>query len=140
MLHVNDQIQIPDRELQFAFARSGGPGGQNVNKVNSRATLSWDVLTTSSLPEDVRIRLLTRYRRRVSREGILQITGQRYRDQTRNIEDCRRRLVELILTVATAPEIRRPTRPSRGAKQRRLSDKKVRSDRKVSRKPPSVND
>jgi len=140
MLEVNNRIQIPDTELQMAYARSGGPGGQNVNKVNSKAILTWDITQSSALPADVKDRFLARYGRRISKEGQLQITSQRYRDQARNIEDCRAKLVELILSVATPPVKRKPSKPSKGARQRRLNDKHVRSDRKQSRQRPSPGD
>ena len=140
MLEVNNRIQIPDSELQMAYARSGGPGGQNVNKVNSKAILTWDITQSLALPADVKERFLARYGRRISKEGPLQITSQRYRDQARNIEDCRAKLVELILSIATPPIKRKPSKPSKGARQRRLNDKHVRSDRKQSRQRPSPGD
>lgn len=140
MLHVNDRIQIPDTEFQLAYARSGGPGGQNVNKVSSKAIMTWDVTQTPSLPEDVRERFLARYGRRISKDGILQITSQRYRDQGRNVDDCRAKLVDLILSIAAAPVKRKPSKPSKGARQRRLNDKHVRSDRKQARRRPSLGD
>jgi ribosome-associated protein len=140
MLEVNDRIQIPDSEFTFAFSRSGGPGGQNVNKVCSRALLTWDVTRSPSIPQDVRERFLIRFRRRINNEGMLLITSQRYRDQGRNTQDCLGKLVEMLLAVAVAPTKRKASVPSRGAKQRRLNDKHVRSDRKQSRRPPIPGD
>lgn len=140
MLHVNQHIQIPDTEFQLAYARSGGPGGQNVNKVSSKAIMTWDVTQSPAMPEDVRERFLARYGRRISKDGFLQITSQRYRDQGRNVEDCRQKLVELILAIATPPVKRKPSKPSRGAMQRRLNEKHVRSDRKQGRQRPGLGD
>ena len=140
MLEVNERIQIPDSEFTFAFSRSGGPGGQNVNKVCSKALLTWDATWSPSIPQDVRERFLLRYRRRITKEGLLQITSQRYRDQGRNTQDCLNKLAELLRSVAVAPTKRKPTAPSRGAKQRRLQDKHVRSDKKQSRRPPNPGD
>lgn len=140
MLEVNERIQIPDTEITFAFARSGGPGGQNVNKVCSKAQLTWDATRSRSIPQDVRERFLIRYRRRMTKEGILLITSQRYRDQGRNTQDCLYKLAELLLSVAVAPIKRKATAPSRGAKQRRLNDKHVRSDKKQSRRRPNPGD
>ena len=140
MLEVNEQIQIPDSEFTFAFSRSGGPGGQNVNKVCSKALLTWDATRSPSIPQDVRERFLIRYPRRMNKDGMLLITSQRYRDQSRNTQDCLNKLVELLLSVAVAPIKRRATAPSRGAKQRRLSDKHVRSDKKQSRRRPNLSD
>lgn len=140
MLEVDSRIQIPDSEFTFTFSRSGGPGGQNVNKVCSKALLTWDVTQSPSIPQDVRERFLVRYPRRMTKEGLLQITSQRYRDQGRNIQDCLNKLTELLLSVSIAPTKRRPTAPSRGAKQRRLQDKHVRSDKKQGRRRPSLGD
>ena len=140
MLEVNSRIQIPDSEFTFAFSRSGGPGGQNVNKVCSKALMTWDVTQSPSVPQDVRERFLLLYRRRITKEGLLLITSQRYRDQGRNTQDCLNKLAELLLSVAVAPTKRKPTAPSRGAKQRRLQDKHVRSDKKQSRRRPGMGD
>lgn len=140
MLQVNDRIQIPDPEFQLAYARSGGPGGQNVNKVSSKAIMTWDITNTESLPADVKERFLARYGRRITKEGVFQITSQRYRDQMRNVEDCRQKLTELILSIATPPVKRKASKPSRGARQRRLSDKHVRSDKKQSRRRPGLSE
>ncbi len=140
MLEVNSRIQIPDSEFTFAFSRSGGPGGQNVNKVCSKALMTWDATQSPSIPQDVRERFLLRYRRRITKEGVLQITSQRYRDQGRNTQDCLNKLADLLLSVAIAPIKRKPTAPSRGAKQRRLQDKHVRADKKQSRRRPNLSD
>lgn len=140
MLDVTPQIQIPDSEFTFAFARSGGPGGQNVNKVNSKAILTWDATRSPSIPESVRERFLALYRRRVTKEGLLQVTSQRYRDQGRNTLDCLSKLAELLRSVAVAPTVRKASKPSRGAKQRRLNEKHQRSDKKQSRRRPSLGD
>jgi ribosome-associated protein len=140
MLIVNHRICIPDSELHLSFARSGGPGGQNVNKVSSKAILEWAVMESTALPEDVRERFLSRYRNRITRDGRLQIIGQRYREQAKNIEDCRGRLAAMLLSVSTAPVQRKQTSPSRGAKQRRLTDKRQRSDTKQARRRPVQGD
>ncbi|MEI6537901.1 MAG: alternative ribosome rescue aminoacyl-tRNA hydrolase ArfB [Planctomycetota bacterium] len=140
MLEVNARIQLPDSEFTFAFSRSGGPGGQNVNKVSSKALLTWDVTRSPSIPQDVRERFLMRYRRRINKEGMLLITSQRYRDQGRNTQDCLGKLMELLLSVAVVPPKRKASAPSRGAKQRRLNDKHVRSDKKQSRRRPNSSD
>ena len=88
MLVVNVEIQVPLRELNFSFARSSGPGGQNVNKLNTKATLRWDVQATSCLPEDVKQRFFAQYRRRITKKGQLVLASQRFRDQGRNVADC----------------------------------------------------
>jgi ribosome-associated protein len=134
MIEITPTIHIDERDVQFEFVRAGGPGGQNVNKVNSKATLRWDVSRTPSLPEDVRARFVARYASRLTKEGDLVLSSQRYRDQGRNVEDCLERLREMILAVAKAPVKRKPTQPSRGSQERRLEAKRQTSRRKESRR------
>src|SRR5947208_7866528 len=98
-MEITDAIQVPDDELHFTFARSGGPGGQNVNKVASKAVLRWNLSANTTLPPDVRERLRARHANRITAEGELVLHGQRYRDQARNVEDCRTKLREMILEV-----------------------------------------
>ena len=136
MLTVNDRLRIPLTEFQFSFARSGGPGGQNVNKVNSKAQLRWNVQASPSISDEVRARFVAAYRRRMTAEGIVVVTSQRYRDQGRNVADCLAKLRELILAVATAPQSRKATRPTAGSVRRRRENKQARSQRKQSRRPP----
>lgn len=136
MLVVSDRIIIPDSELRFDFARSGGPGGQNVNKVASKAILRWNPGASPSLPEDLRERLIQAVGKRLTVEGELLITSQRTRDQGRNIEDCLDKLRQLILD-ATRPRItRRPTRPTLASRKRRVESKTRRSQTKALRKTP----
>jgi len=138
ILDVTKRIRIPVDEFRFTYARSSGPGGQNVNKVNTKVTLHWPVHASPSVPDDVRERFVRRYRRRINKQGELVIRSQRYRDQQRNFDDCLDRLRCLLLDVATAPKVRKPTRPSRASKERRLREKKSRSETKNRRRPPSV--
>lgn len=139
-LTVTDRIRIPAGELTFTFMRSSGPGGQNVNKVNSKVRLRWPIVASTSLPADVKNRFLTRYRRRITTGGDLLITSQRYRDQAKNVIDCREKLQELIAAVAHPPTPRRKTKPSRAARQRRLNEKHHRASKKQSRRPPRVDE
>ena len=140
MLHVSSTVQIPDSEFEVTFARSGGPGGQNVNKVNSKAVLRWDAAGSPSIPGGVRHRFLAKYASRLTKDGHLVIHSQRYRDQARNTADCKERLKQMLLQVERPPVARRPTRPSRGAKERRLQNKKQNSDRKRQRRKPDLSD
>ena len=126
-LVVSRRIQIPRSELVLTFSRSSGPGGQNVNKVNSKVTLHWHVSATGSLPEDVRARFCGRYHTRINKRGELVLYSQTHRDQEKNIQDCLQRLKQMILDVATAPRKRKPTRPTLASKRRRLDNKKARS-------------
>ncbi len=134
MLVVNARIQIPLDEFQFTFARSSGPGGQNVNKVNSKAVLRWPIAASASVPDDVRKRFLAQFSSRVTTECDVVIASQRFRDQARNVADCLEKLRELLVSVAAAPRKRKRTRPSRGSIERRLRQKRQRSEKKGERR------
>src|SRR5262245_22159459 len=137
MLDVNEQIRIPEDEFRWTFVRSGGPGGQNVNKVASKAVLHWDLAASPSLPEDVKARLRARQRRRVTTEGVLVLNSQRFRDQEKNRQDCLDKLREMILEAAAVPKPRKRSKPSRGAREARLKAKKHRSATKRGRQAPA---
>ena len=134
MLVVNARLQIPLREFQFTFARSSGPGGQNVNKLNTKALLRWPVMTSPSLPETVRRRLVAKHRRRITSEGDLLVTSQRFRDAGRNVADCLEKLRAMLAEAAVAPKPRRPTKPTRASVRRRLEQKRRRSRKKEQRR------
>ena len=140
MLTITDDLRLPLSELSFSFSRSSGPGGQNVNKVNSKATLRWNARRSTSLPEGVRQRFLARYGRRLTVEGEILVVSQRYRDQGRNVGDCLAKLREMIQSVATPPTPRKPSRPTRGSRVRRLANKRVQSQRKAGRRTPRQED
>jgi|SRR5438270_5438796 len=139
-MEITDAIQVPDDELHFTFARSGGPGGQNVNKVSSKAILHWDLATNTSLPAEVKDHLRRHHGKRLTTEGQLVIQGQRFRDQAKNIEDCRDKLRQMILEALHPPRPRKATRPSRGSKRRRLAEKRRQSERKAQRRQPGLGD
>jgi ribosome-associated protein len=128
---------IPERELVFSFARSSGPGGQNVNKTETKATLRWQVAQTPSLPADVRARFVRAYATRITNDGELVLTSQRHRDRLRNIDDCFEKLGLMLRAVATARRKRRATRPGKGAVERRIAEKKHRGGAKRERRRPA---
>jgi ribosome-associated protein len=138
MIRITPSISIGEDELEERFIRASGPGGQNVNKLASAVQLRFDVRRSPSLPEDVRARLERLAGRRLTREGVLVINAQRHRTQERNRDDARARLVDLIRRAAVAPRPRRPTKPTAGARERRLESKKHRAAIKGlrQRKPP----
>lgn len=135
-LVINDRIAIPRSELRFSFARSSGPGGQNVNKVNTKAVLHWDVAHTSTLPDEARLRLLQQQRNRINERGELVLSSDRWREQGRNVSECLTRLKALVLAALQRPRTRRTTRPSRSAKENRLKDKRRNSEKKTLRRSP----
>ena len=140
VLEVNDRIQIPLSEFEFVFSRASGPGGQNVNKVSSRAQLRWRVSDSSALPEDVADRFGRLNRRRINADGVFQISSQRYRDQPRNKADCLEKLAVLLEEASRKPRQRKRTRIPRRARERRLADKKKRSQAKQRRQKPDPQD
>jgi ribosome-associated protein len=134
MLEISHRLRIPDEEFSWSFVRSGGPGGQNVNKVASKAVLRWNIVASLSLPDDIKGRLQQQQRRRITSDGDLLLSSQRYRDQERNRQDCLDKLVEVLRAASVVPKTRRKTKPSRGAQERRLAAKKRRSALKSSRR------
>ncbi|MCA9087404.1 MAG: aminoacyl-tRNA hydrolase [Planctomycetaceae bacterium] len=139
-LIVNSRVRVPFAELEFNFVRSSGPGGQNVNKVNSQAQLHWDVASNSTVPEEVKLRLQTLQRRRFTKEGVLVLNSQRYRDQVKNRQDCLDKLTAMLQAAAERPTVRKPTRVSRGQKEARLREKRQQSQRKARRQRPGFDD
>lgn len=133
-LKVTNRLRIPLEEFEFSYARSSGPGGQNVNKVNSKVLLRWPVQTSPSLPEPVRERFLNRFRNRITAAGEVLISSQRFRDQPRNVDDCLDKLREMLAEVAVAPTRRKRTQPSRASVKRRLENKRRKSEKKQGRR------
>ena len=133
MIVIDDTLALDESEISESFIRASGPGGQNVNKVASAVQLRFDVRNSRSRPEAVRVRLERLGGHRVSQDGVIVITAQRYRSQERNREDALHRLVALIRRAATPPRPRRPTRPSAGSRERRLAAKAQRARLKQQR-------
>lgn len=133
MIEITDTISLQDGEVQLEFVQSSGPGGQNVNKVATKAHLRFDT-NSPALPEEVRARLLQLAKNRINDEGILMIEAGRYRTQDQNRADAIARLADLILKAAQRPKTRRRTRPTAASIQKRLESKRQRSEVKQSRR------
>lgn len=126
-LFVTSHVRIPFSEFSFSFARSAGPGGQNVNKVNSKAVLRWHVAQSESLSPEVRARFIAKNRHRITTDGEFVISSQRHRDQPRNIANCREKLQALLRAAAVRPARRKKTKPSAASRRRRVANKRLRS-------------
>lgn len=140
MLFVTDDIQIPLKELSFTFSRSSGPGGQNVNKVNTKATLRWNVAASPSLNEGVRERFLKKYHRRITSDGDFVLHSQRFRDQGRNVADSLEKLRALIHEVARPPVVRKRKKPSRSAARKRVDGKRRQTQKMQGRRGVNLDD
>ena len=132
-LAVRDGLVIPPADFTWDAVRASGAGGQNVNKVASKVELRFDLPGTRALADDVKERLRALARNRLDAAGWLVVTSQRTRDQSRNLDDAREKVRKLVLAALTVPKTRKATKPSKGAKARRLSDKKHIAARKQSR-------
>ena len=134
MIQVTDAIALDEREIEERFIRASGPGGQNVNKVATAVQIRFAIDASPALDAGVRRRLKALAGRRVTRDGVLVITADAFRTQERNRSDARERLVALIRQAAVRPKPRRPTRPGKAARERRLADKAALSRRKRERR------
>jgi ribosome-associated protein len=133
MIPIDDNLAIPDDEVSFATSRSGGPGGQNVNKLETRVTLRFDLAGSPSLSEEQKARLRERLATRITKDGVLQVTSQRHRTQGANREAAVERFAELLRENLREEPPRRKTRPSRASKARRVDEKRRQSQRKRER-------
>ena len=137
MIRITESISIKENEIQEEFVLASGPGGQNVNKVATAVKLRFDAAHSPSLPEDVRDRLMRLAGKRLTDEGVIVIHARRFRSQDKNRQDARERLVALIREAAQRPKPRRKTRPTAASIERRLEDKRRRSQIKHVRRAPS---
>jgi len=130
---VTPRLTIPGSELSISFARSGGSGGQNVNKVSSKVDLRWNVETSVALHPDDRVWLLQQLRSKLTSDGTLIVTSTLTRDQIKNRDDAESKLALIVRTALDRPRPRKPTKVSKGAKRRRVADKRKHAEKKANR-------
>jgi ribosome-associated protein len=133
MAQITEDLEIPEEELTFLTSRSGGPGGQNVNKLETKVTLRFDLAGSPRLSEEQRQRIRERLATRITRDGILQVSSQRHRTQAANREAAVARFAELVGEALREETPRKPTKVPRAVKRRRLEDKRRRSETKRGR-------
>ncbi len=139
-IHINDRISIPINEIDFSYARSGGPGGQNVNKVETKAVLRFNLVGSRAIPYEDRARARQKLASRLTKYGVLVIQSDRHRDRERNRNDAIERLQELLRLAVHRPRRRVPTKPSRSQRERRLTNKKQNASKKRDRGRVSIGD
>ncbi len=139
-LVINSRVVIPANELAVSFARSSGPGGQNVNKVNSKAVVRWNFHASTALSDDVKLRFAACFPTRISQAGEVIVSSDSHRDQGRNLSDCYEKLRQLIQAAMVVPRQRKKSKPSYGSIQDRLSSKRHKSQIKKQRSTRSFGE
>jgi ribosome-associated protein len=139
MIQVTPSIAIDESEIEESFVRASGPGGQHVNKVSSAVQLKFDARRSPGLPNDVAIRLMKLAGSRLTQDGVIVIVAQAQRSQKRNREEAQERLLDLIRQAAVRPLTRRPTKPTKASKEKRLASKDKRSSIKAGRSKPGMD-
>lgn len=139
-LVINDKITLPGSDIEWTAVRSSGPGGQNVNKVASKIELAFDFESSVALPDSAKVRLRALAKNQLDAEGRVFIKSEKTRDQAKNLANARDKLKELIKKSLVVPKARKPTKPSKGQKAKRLATKKKVGAKKATRKKPSRDD
>jgi ribosome-associated protein len=134
IIEISANLRLPEYELVFSFARSSGKGGQNVNKVNSKAVLNWAPAQSRFISAAIKERFCEKYANQISQDGVLVIHSDRYRDQPMNIKDCIDKLKSMLRAVEFAPKKRFKTKPTKASRRRRIEGKKINSEKKQLRK------
>ena len=133
-IYLEGGVEIPASEIDAEYSRASGPGGQHVNKTETRVTLRLNIAESPSLPDTVRARLLEKLASRLTKTGELLISSDKHRERGRNMADAAERMQELLSQALVVPKKRKPTKPSRGAQERRLKDKRITSEKKKGRR------
>jgi ribosome-associated protein len=131
---ISKEVTLLTSEIDFSFARSSGAGGQNVNKVNSKAILKWNLTTSRFFSNEIKIRLFALARNKINDQGDLILSSEKFRDQGKNIKECLEKLSDLITQASVPPKRRVPTKKTRSSQRKRLDGKKILSNHKTSRK------
>ena len=139
-LVIDDKVTLPGHDLEWTAVRASGPGGQNVNKVSSKIELTFDLEDSVALTDAIKARLRVIAKNTLDAEGRVLVTSQKTRDQSKNLADAREKLREIILKALVVPKKRKPTKPTKGSKVRRLTTKKKVGAKKATRKPPRRDD
>jgi len=139
-LVISEKVTLPGHDLEWTAVRASGPGGQNVNKVSSKIELSFDFEGTVALPEPAKARLRALAKNTLDAEGRILVTSQKTRDQAKNLADAREKLKELVQKALVVPKVRKPTKPSKTAKKRRVEGKKKLATKKANRRAPRRGD
>ncbi len=139
-IRITDRVRVFPHEISLSYARSGGPGGQHVNKTSSKVLLRWNLETSAALTDEQRARVRTKLASRITEDGELLVTSEAHREQSRNVDDAVARFATILREALRVPKKRKATKPTRASQRRRLDAKRRRGDVKRGRQRPSRDD
>lgn len=139
-IRITDRVRVFPHEISLSYARSGGPGGQHVNKTSSKVLLRWNLETSAALTDEQRARVRTKLASRLTEDGELLVTSEAHREQSRNVDDAVARFARILREALRVPKKRKATKPTRASQKRRLDAKRRRGDVKRGRQRPSRDD